>query len=149
MRAALCLLVLSLGCRPPPVQVERRVPVDLVADCVALRQGLSECRTEAAELLIQRRTAQRPELAEPAAQAALRAEVLAELAREADLPAEERLRQCRLAAAETPPPDPEDVARLHRCLQLGCARRAACLQPLLLPATVPPRSGAGLRSPPG
>lgn len=137
MRAALLLLV-CLGCRSQPLPLDRRVPVDLIGDCVALRERLSECGEDAVPVLLQRRVATRPDLIARRGEEAVRAEVRADVRREAALPAEERARQCRVATAETPPPEPEDVARLHRCLVLACPQRAECLAPLLVPSASPP-----------
>jgi hypothetical protein len=122
---AALVTILLLGCRPQPVQVVRRVPVDVVSDCVALRRGIADCGEEFAEILMRRRVG------------ATRTEVLAELQREVELPAEDRVRQCRAATADAPPPHPDDVARLHACLPLPCRERAACLQPILRPLQKP------------
>jgi hypothetical protein len=154
MRVAMLLLVLPLalvGCRPQPLPLDRRVPVDLIGDCVALRQRLSECGEDAVPVLLRRRAASRPELVARLGEEAARAEVRADIRREAALPPEERARQCRVATAETPPPEPEDVARLHRCLALSCPQRAECLGPLLVPPppSAPPPPGEAPRSPLG
>lgn len=132
----LALFVFALSCKSTPAPVERRVPVDVIADCVALRQRLSECPDDAADLMLERRERGRDPsttAAAPApAPADARAEILADLARESNLSPAERLEQCRVATAETPLPSPQDVAHLHRCLSLPCPRRVACLRPLML-----------------
>lgn len=124
-RCVLPVILFLIACHAEPrPEIERRVPVDVVGDCVALRLGITECREEFTELVLERRghAGQKP---------ASRAQVLTELAREAGLPEVERRHQCRMATAETPPPAPEDVARLHRCLPLSCTQRLLCLRPLL------------------
>jgi hypothetical protein len=130
----LLLVLFTLSCKAAPAPVERRVPVDVIADCVALRQRLSECPDDAADLMLERRgRTQAPGAAADLSAAAVsRAEVLADLARESGLSPADRLEQCRVATAETPLPSPQDVAHLHRCLNLPCARRIACLRPLML-----------------
>lgn len=126
----LLLVLFTLSCKAAPAPVERRVPVDVIADCVALRQRLSECPEYAADLMLERRGRTRPVDLSDAATS--RAEVLADLARESGLSPADRTEQCRVATAETPLPSPQDVAHLHRCLNLPCARRIACLRPLML-----------------
>lgn len=132
------LVLCAAGCRTArPIEVERRVPVDAIGDCVALRQAIGECREEFAPVLIDRRAQREPGLAERLrvdveARRAAREQALQDLAREASLTAEERRGQCQVAVAELPPPRLEDVTSLHRCLPLPCGPRAACLRPLLL-----------------
>lgn len=148
-RSLLWLLpVALLGCRAQPLPLARRVPVDLVGDCVSLRERLSECGEDVVPILLKRRLASHPERSARMGEEAVRAEVRDELKHEASLAPEERRRQCRMATAETAPPEPEDVARLHKCLVLSCALRAECLQPLLVPSALP-QPGAAPRSPLG
>src|SRR6185295_9466052 len=103
----LCFCALTAGCRAQPMPLARRVPVDVIGDCVALRQRLSECGEEAVPLLLRRRAAQHPDVIARLGEETLRAEVRAEVRREAQLPPEERTRQCQVATAETAPPEPE------------------------------------------
>ncbi len=125
----LCTVLLCACQRAAITEVERRVPVDVVGDCMMLRQRLSECPEEMTGLLLSHRVER---LREPAQLAAARQQVLRDLSHEASLSADERRQQCRTATAETPPPRPEDVASLHRCLSLSCGLRISCLRPLLL-----------------
>jgi hypothetical protein len=133
----LLLSFLFPACHKPDPQIERRVLVDVVGDCVALRERLSECPSEAADLILDRRSKKDPHLAqrlaEPAERAVAQKEVGVELLREAELAPQERRRQCRQVAADAPAPNPEDVARLHQCLPLPCRERLFCLRPLMLP----------------
>ncbi len=138
--------VLVAGCHlKPEITLERRVPVDVVGDCVALRLGLSECPQDSAELILGRRAHRDPQLArrlaDPRQHAAAIKGVEEELLREANLAQEARRAQCRLVAADSPPPNPEDVARLHQCLPLPCRERLACLRPLMMAAPPQRRDG--------